>query len=161
MADDLRAALADTPDREITRQCSRPGCPGDGRYVPPGRGHLPGCLHLREHLAPAPEPMPEVRDALAEVILRTHEPGFANVKGSRLRDALLEQFREVADAVLASPALAAYVAEQQAEALESWASIIDADLGDAPNPSSEMRLWYPIFASRARARAAILRGGTQ
>jgi hypothetical protein len=27
------------------RVCSQPGCPGDGRYQPPGRGHLPGCLH--------------------------------------------------------------------------------------------------------------------
>jgi hypothetical protein len=27
------------------RKCSRAGCPGDGRYQPPGRGHLPGCEH--------------------------------------------------------------------------------------------------------------------
>lgn len=49
---DLRriAALADTPDREADRQCSTPGCPGDGRYVPPGRGHIAGCPHLRWHL---------------------------------------------------------------------------------------------------------------
>jgi hypothetical protein len=25
--------------------CSTPKCPGDGRYMPPGRGHLPGCAH--------------------------------------------------------------------------------------------------------------------
>lgn len=23
--------------------CAHPGCPGDGRYAPPGRGHLEGC----------------------------------------------------------------------------------------------------------------------
>lgn len=28
------------------RTCSTPVCPGDGRYVPPGRGHLPDCRHL-------------------------------------------------------------------------------------------------------------------
>jgi len=32
------------------RTCSTPECPGDGRYVAPGRGHLPDCLHLR-HLS--------------------------------------------------------------------------------------------------------------
>ena len=42
----------------------------------------------------------QIRDALAEVILAEHEPGFANVQSSKARDALLTQFREVADAVL-------------------------------------------------------------
>lgn len=27
------------------RVCSQTGCPGDGRYQPPGRGHLPDCQH--------------------------------------------------------------------------------------------------------------------
>lgn len=27
------------------RVCSQDGCPGDGRYQPPGRGHLPECQH--------------------------------------------------------------------------------------------------------------------
>lgn len=27
------------------RVCSQTGCPGDGRYQPPGRGHLPDCPH--------------------------------------------------------------------------------------------------------------------
>lgn len=27
------------------RRCSQEGCPGDGRYQPPGRGHLPNCQH--------------------------------------------------------------------------------------------------------------------
>ena len=27
------------------RVCSQIGCPGDGRYMPPGRGHLLGCAH--------------------------------------------------------------------------------------------------------------------
>jgi hypothetical protein len=27
------------------RRCSQNGCPGDGRYQPPGKGHLPGCHH--------------------------------------------------------------------------------------------------------------------
>lgn len=27
------------------RECSQHGCSGDGRYQPPGRGHLPGCQH--------------------------------------------------------------------------------------------------------------------
>lgn len=27
------------------RKCSQSDCPGDGRYQPPGRGHLPGCQH--------------------------------------------------------------------------------------------------------------------
>lgn len=27
------------------RVCSQPMCPGDGRYMPPGRGHLPNCPH--------------------------------------------------------------------------------------------------------------------
>lgn len=27
------------------RLCSQVGCPGDGRYQPPGRGHLPDCSH--------------------------------------------------------------------------------------------------------------------
>jgi len=26
--------------------CSTDGCPGDGRYVPPGRGHVEGCTAL-------------------------------------------------------------------------------------------------------------------
>ena len=28
-----------------TRKCSQQGCPGDGRYQPPGRGHRLGCQH--------------------------------------------------------------------------------------------------------------------
>ena len=28
-----------------SRTCSQDGCPGDGRYQPPGRGHLLGCQH--------------------------------------------------------------------------------------------------------------------
>lgn len=27
------------------RKCSEAACPGDGRYQPPGKGHLPGCQH--------------------------------------------------------------------------------------------------------------------
>lgn len=30
---------------EESRKCSQEGCPGDGRYQPPGRGHLLGCEH--------------------------------------------------------------------------------------------------------------------
>jgi hypothetical protein len=31
---------------ESDRTCSTPGCSGDGRYAPPGRGHVAGCTHL-------------------------------------------------------------------------------------------------------------------
>lgn len=35
-------SLRTEPER---RRCSQPDCPGDGRYMPPGKGHLPGCIH--------------------------------------------------------------------------------------------------------------------
>lgn len=33
-------------DKHPEHPCSSVDCPGDGRYVPPGRGHSGGCTHL-------------------------------------------------------------------------------------------------------------------
>lgn len=38
--DRLRARLAG-----MVAHCSTPDCPGDYRYPPPGRGHIPGCTY--------------------------------------------------------------------------------------------------------------------
>lgn len=44
----------------------------------------------------------EVRGVVTQAIFAEHEPGFANIKGSRLADTLRSQFREAADAALAA-----------------------------------------------------------
>lgn len=31
------------PDAGLSRKCYTDGCPGDGRYAPPGRGHTEEC----------------------------------------------------------------------------------------------------------------------
>lgn len=41
----VERARAERRTENEARKCSQSGCPGDGRYAPPGRGHLPGCKH--------------------------------------------------------------------------------------------------------------------
>jgi len=49
-----------------TDRCATPGCPGDGRYSAPGRGHVEGCRH------PVPPPGPAVT-AAAEALCRDRQ----------------------------------------------------------------------------------------
>lgn len=57
----------------------------------------------------------ELRDEIALAIFSVHEPAFfSQIHGSRLRDTLLDQFRECADAIL--PVFAAYVEAERADA---------------------------------------------
>lgn len=53
LRDDYSASLAGQPDPSV---CSTEGCPGDGRYVPPGNGHRSGCTHLASLRQPATDP---------------------------------------------------------------------------------------------------------
>ena len=43
-ADQLRKRSGMRSESEA-RICSQEGCPGDGRYEPPGKGHKDGCTH--------------------------------------------------------------------------------------------------------------------
>lgn len=60
--------MADATTRRRTqaeaRVCSQEGCPGDGRYMPPGKAHLPGCQHnavrwVWEDIIPPRDDVPE------------------------------------------------------------------------------------------------------
>ncbi len=52
-----------------TDRCATPGCPGDGRYSAPGRGHDEGCRH------PVPPTDPAVT-AVAEALCWPAHPGY-------------------------------------------------------------------------------------
>lgn len=45
-AENMRRWFGDDQTPFGKRECSDPECPGDGRYVPPGKGHNSGCLHM-------------------------------------------------------------------------------------------------------------------
>ena len=45
-AENMRRWFGDEQTPFGKRECSDPECPGDGHYVPPGRGHRDDCLHL-------------------------------------------------------------------------------------------------------------------
>ena len=45
LRDDAAAAAARRRTEAEARQCSQEGCPGDGRYQPPGKGHRDDCPH--------------------------------------------------------------------------------------------------------------------
>lgn len=41
----VQKLIATRRTNQEARVCSQPGCPGDGRYQPPGKGHLTDCTH--------------------------------------------------------------------------------------------------------------------